>query len=108
MFVTRCITAGLFFVAGILFILNKQMTVMNVNVNKDIFKLGFGPLLGMIACIVDIIIVGVDIWFSNKIGTIGHDEDNATAQPLTEEELRAQVLAEIEAEKKMSEEKDSE
>jgi len=104
--ITRIITGGIFFVAGIFFILNKAMTVMNVNVDKNIFSLGYGPLLGMIACIIDIIIVGIDIWFSRRIGLIKDDVE--APKPLTEEELRAQVMAEIEAENKEKENNNNE
>jgi hypothetical protein len=97
-FITKCVTAGIFFVAGILFILAKQMTVLNINTSMTIFKLSYGPLLAMVACIVDIIIVGVDVWFQKRISLL---PEKSTPKALTEEELRAQVLAEIEAEKQL-------
>ena len=95
-FITKCVTAGIFFLAGILFILCKQMTVLNIN--SPVFKLAYGPLLAMVACIIDIIIIGVDIWFQKRISLLPAKEEEPIA--LTEEELRAQVLAEIEEEKR--------
>ena len=97
-FITKCVTAGILFVAGILFILAKQMTVLNINTSMTIFKLAYGPLLAMVACIVDIIIIGVDVWFQKRISLLPAE---STPKALTEEELRAQVLAEIEAEKQL-------
>jgi hypothetical protein len=96
--ITKCVTAGIFFLAGILFILCKQMTILNINTSMSIFKLAYGPLLAMIASIIDIIIIGVDIWFQKRISLLPAKEKEPIT--LTEEELRAQVMAEIEEEKR--------
>ena len=95
--ITRGITAGLFLLAGILFLFCKEMAVIHINASKDIFSLGYGPILGAIACLIDVIIVGIDVWFSMKISTVIDNQEEI--KPLTQEELRAQVMAEIEAEK---------
>ena len=100
--ITKCVTVGLLFVAGILFILCKQMTILNINTSMSIFKLAYGPILAMVACILDIIVVGVDIWFQRRISLLPSDEP---LKQLTEEELRAQVMAEIEEEKRQEENK---
>lgn len=99
----KLVMIGLLAIAGLLFILCRQMTIMHVNVSKDLFKLGVGPLLGMIACILDIIAIGIDIWFARRISLLPAKDD--VPHQLTEEELRAQVMAEIEEEKRQEENK---
>ncbi len=98
--ITKCITAGMLLLAGILFILCKQLTILNrsYNISKDLFTLSYGPVLAMIGCIGFIIFLGIDVWFARKISMLPAEEEE-TPKQLTEEELRAQVLAEIEAEK---------
>lgn len=101
--ITKLVTVGILFVAGILFILCKQMTILNINTSMSIFKLAYGPLLAMVAAILDIIIIGVDIWFQKRISNLPLKEDAPKA--ISEEELRAQVMAEIEEEKKKEDSK---
>ncbi len=105
-FIIKCVTAGILLLASILFILCKQMTVLNktYNVSKDLFTLSYGPVLAMIGSLGFIIFLGIDIWFARKISMLPAENVEDAPKQLTEEELRAQVMAEIEAEKALEKE----
>lgn len=92
--ISKIITASLFLLGGILLIFCKQMLNMHINTDINIFTLSYGPLLGLIVCILDCIIVLIDIWFSYKISNIKESIE------IDKDELKAEVMAEIEEEKR--------